>query len=84
MATRVATRVAQGLDQRRDARGVVADAQGPSGRLEAEVEEALADIDAGNGGGCKHVIPVLYAIARRDEDRPTVRIEHTGARGPAG
>ena len=71
------------LDQRRDAGSVVPDAQGLGGGIEVEVEKALADVDAGNGVGCEHVIPVLYAIARRDGDRPTVRIEHTGARGRA-
>ena len=74
---------AQRLDQRRDAGGVVADAQGLGGGIEAEVEKALADVDAGDGVGCEHVIPVLYAIARRGGDRPTVRIEHSGARGRA-
>jgi hypothetical protein len=75
---------AQRLDERADAGRVVPDAQRPGGGLEAEVEKALADVDAGDGRGCEHVIPVLYAAARRSGDRPTVRIEHSGARGRAG
>jgi hypothetical protein len=46
------------LDQRRDAGSVVPDAQGLGGGIEVEVEKALADVDAGNGVGCEHVIPV--------------------------
>ena len=37
-------------DQSRDPGAVVPDAQRPGGGLEAEVENGLADIDAGNGG----------------------------------
>ena len=54
-ARRGRRRAAQRLDQRRDAGAVVADAQRLRGRIEAEVEKDLADVDAGDGGGCEHV-----------------------------
>ena len=67
---------AQGCDQRGDAGGVVPDASRLGGRFEPEVEKALADVDAGNGVGCEHVIPVLYTAARHQRG-PTDCSERT-------